>query len=64
MDIGVNEIHLTRELAAQHGLGRKIVGVPVGVLAGEIVLGVVGCRIEAARVRTPQPALFATKIWQ
>src|SRR5882757_181637 len=54
--IATDEIDAMGELAAQHRLGPEIVGITVGVAAGEIILGVVGGGVEAGGLGAPQPA--------
>src|SRR5262249_43376193 len=55
-----DEIDAARELPAQHPRRAKIIGITVGMAAGEIVPGVVGCGVEAGDVgaaETAAPAL-------
>ena len=57
--IAANELDAAGEFAAQHRLGAEIIGVAVGVAAGEIIPGVVGRGIEPRRFRASEPAIPA-----
>src|SRR5262245_17905945 len=59
--IAPDQVDGAGELAAQHRLAAEIVAVAVGVLPGEIVLGVVGAGIKIARLAAPDAALLAGK---
>ncbi len=57
--ITADEVHAAREFAAQDRLGAEVVGVAVGMAAGEIVPGVVGGGIEFGRFRATEAAIPA-----
>src|SRR5262249_46582524 len=54
-----NESDAAGKLAAQHRLGRAIVGIAVGMAAGKIILGIVGSGIEGGHFSAAKTAAFA-----
>src|SRR5262249_45749609 len=57
--MAADEVDGAAELVPQHRPAAAIIGVAVGMAPGEIVVGVIGTGVEAARLRAAEAALLA-----
>src|SRR4029079_13954086 len=59
--IGADKIHAARKLAPQHRFGAEIIRIAVGVMAGKIILGVVGRGVKSGCFGAAKAATLASQ---